>query len=177
MKRLWIATALLAFNGCLAGTGCVQEMDTALMDMREQAAANEVLYANACQKFADAFVQVVNQKHEFQQYLIEVEGEEWVAKHTDNGIVQATPEDFDAMLAKRDERLQTLQKSRQENGQGISNFRQMVNERLSFSNAVLGKEKDAQKARESLAASIDGAVKVLGGFAGAAVIAIPVLAP
>lgn len=171
--------ALMLIALCVAPLcGCVNErLDEALMNVREQVVTNEALYSRATLKFSDAFQTLADQKHQFQRYLIEVEGDQWIDDHTKDGLVQATPEDFSSMLAKRDERLKTLESSEGSASQMLRDFRQMVNDKVALATAVYGKEVEAQKAKESLSASVDSIVKVLGGVAGAAAVAIPILAP
>lgn len=175
-KRIWVsivATLLLIYS-----SGCVsQKLDDELMNMREQVVSHERLYSMALNKFGDDFAKLAEQKHVFQQYQIDIEGDNWVEEHTKDGIVQATTDEFDAMLAKRDERLKDLRESRAKTESLVSVFRQMVSDKTALAVAIYGKEAEAQKAKESLAASIDSAAKVLGGIAGAAAVAIPLMAP
>jgi len=173
-----IRTAILGLVMAVVPVGCVgQKLDAELMNIRQQAAANEKLYAVAALKYADAFQQLADQKHEFQAYLIEVEGDKWLEEHTRDGLVQASPDEFAEMLAKRDSRYQALEASRGAATQGVRDFRQMVNDKVAFTTAIYAKEVDAQKAKESAAAALDSVIKALGGAAGAAAVAIPLMVP
>lgn len=124
MKR--IITAFTVF--CLSfGAGCAQQkLDRELMDIRAQALGNERLYAEAGLRFAEQFERLSQQKHEFQKYLIDVEGDQWIDEHTKDGVIQATPEEFAEMLAKRDSRRKDLELSQGACSEAVRNFRKMI---------------------------------------------------
>lgn len=175
MKRIIIAFTVFYLS---LGIGCAQQkLDQELMNIRAQALGNERLYAEATLRFAEQFERLSGQKHEFQKYLIDVEGDQWIDEHTKDGVVQASPDDFAAMLAKRDSRRKDLESSQGASSEAVRNFRRMIADKLAFSTLIYEKEVDAQEARDSLSAACDSVIKVIGGVVASAGITIPILVP
>ena len=153
--------------------GCVTPLDKALMEMRAQAVGNERLYAAASDKFAGVYEQLSEQKHMFQKQLIVQAEVSWMEKHTEGGMVQATPEDFVKMLNQRDAAWQLYEDSRAKSKQAVQDYRGMVRDKLAFTEVLFAKEQNAQAAKESLAASLDSLAKMAFGAAGTAVSLLP----
>ena len=153
----------------LVAAGCTGPLDKALMDMRGQAAANERLYAQAADKFAGVYEQLSEQKHAFQKQLIVQAEVIWMDKHTQGGVVQASPEEFVKMLNQRDAAWQLYEDSRAKSKQVVVDYRQMVRDKLAFTEVLFAKEQNAQAAKESLQASLDSLAKMAIGAAPAIV--------
>ena len=176
MRKIWTSGLLLIlFNGCLAG--CVTELDKQLSLMRQESAGNEKLYGAACMKFVDVSDQMAVFKHQLQRMIVTEREKNWVLEHTRNGVVSASPEDFQAMLAKRDADAGQLALSQSVWSQTAGDFRRMIADKMAFSAQIYAREVDAQKAKESLQAATDSLLKAAIGAAGTAAIALPLLLP
>jgi hypothetical protein len=174
-KRIGGLLLAVLMSGCC---GCVSNLDKTLMDMRAQANANERLYAEASLKFVDAADQMATFKHMLQTQILSERNKVWLLEHTTkDGIVQATPEDFAAMLAKRDADAAQLGESKSVWSQVASDYRRMITDKRTFSEVIFAKEVNAQAAKESLQASTDSVIKALSGAVGTAAIALPLLIP
>lgn len=175
MNRLIVAFTMFYLS---LGIGCAQpKLDQALMAMRQQVLEHERLYAEASNRFADQFAALAAKKHEFHEYVIEVEADQWADEHTKDGVVTATTADFEAMIAKHDERLQTLKDSKKSCEDAVAGFRNMITRKVALAVAIYSEEAEAQKARESAQAVVESAINVLISAAGTAAVALPVAIP
>ena len=164
----WILGVMLVL-----AAGCTAPLDKALMEMRAQAVGNERLYAAATDKFAGVYEQLSEQKHAFQKQLIVQAEVNWLERHTENGQVVSSPEDFVKMLGQRDAAWQLYEDSRAKSRQVVSDYRQMIRDKLAFTEVLFAKERDAQKAKESLQASLDSLGKMAIGAVPAVVTLLP----
>lgn len=159
MKRTLALMALLV-TGCQWGGN----LDRAQYDAHQAYyAASEALLTTGA-VFGKAADGIAGQKHTIQHQYDSEAWERWVAAHTQNGTIAATPAQLLEAVAALEKRRAVEQKSEKGWGAVSTAWKTTVTEFGKLNTTIRAKDANWQEAKESAAAALNAAIQTMAGI-------------